>query len=82
MIDEGYVKNVGWRKIYDIKWFKRRNIDIGEGYYLRHSKYLLRSPGLIPRPLGRKNCAAGNGFAKLFSKASPIPRRLRRGWFI
>ena len=40
MIDEGYVKNVGWRKIYDIKWFKRRNIDIGEGYYLRHSKYL------------------------------------------
>jgi type III secretion protein J len=42
----------------------------------------LRSPGLIPRPLGRKNCAAGNGFAKLFSKASPIPRRLRRGWFI
>jgi hypothetical protein len=40
---------------------------------------LLRSPGLIPRPLGRKNCAAGNGFAKLFSKASPIPRPLAAG---
>jgi hypothetical protein len=38
--DEGYVKNVGWRKIYDIKWFKRKNVDICEGYYLRHSKYL------------------------------------------
>ena len=38
--------------------------------------------GLIPRPLGRINCAAGNGFAKLFQKRPLIPRRLRRGWFI
>ena len=39
MIDDGYVKKIGWRKIYDIKCFEKENAEICEGYYLRHSKY-------------------------------------------